>query len=160
MHRHQLSHTHRYGSRLFWFAIGAAVSAYWIKYEETRCGHAARSQHCTRASIRLSGVPCLPDTPFSWIHRDIPNAINNIPPAETWEEHLGPWSEEREFFSAICRQATDEVSRLYFSSIIRLHNNRRARLYHGPKVLLIKLCVSFYHRKQYVPDDRFPSPML
>jgi hypothetical protein len=89
------------------------VSACWIKCEETRCGHAARSQHCTRASIRLSEVPCLPDTPFSWIHRDIPKAINNIPPAETWEEYLGQWSEEKEFFSAICRQATDEVSCLF-----------------------------------------------
>lgn len=86
------------------------MTAWWIKYNQSRRYHPDSSHHCIRSSIPLPALPSTPDTSFSWIRRDILKAINDIPPAEgTFSTH---WNEEAEYLLAFGRQAGDRLAAL------------------------------------------------
>lgn len=108
---------HRGPSRIIWFLIGAASATWWIKGKEARHGQGSWSYgHCVRPSIQpqLQPLPAPPNPDASsWSPRDIPRAINNIPPADSWggqQSQTEPWSEEKERMAALGNQAGDKVS--------------------------------------------------
>lgn len=100
-------HWHRGPSRILWFFIGAASATFWIKRKDMHNeGHFSR---CFRAPIQQPPPASAP----AWSARDIPGAINNIPPAEPVPWALGHQksasSREEERILELTRQAGDAV---------------------------------------------------
>lgn len=137
MHRDPFSsyafhrHWHYRGGphRLIWFLLGAGTATLFIKHREAHKLHQYYG-HCFRAPVTAPAVaetaatPTLtpegPSSPnhansnWSWNPRDIPRAMNNIPPASSsWgypENHIDrQWEEEKKRLLEFGKQAEDTV---------------------------------------------------
>lgn len=114
------SYRHRGPSRILWFLIGAATASLLLKRSDS---HSRTFGHCRRLQYQTpppnSSVPdgTLSDgahfassAPNSWsvtLLRDIPRAINNIPP---WGSEQQPsWQQEKEHLADISRKVADAV---------------------------------------------------
>ncbi|KAJ7733247.1 hypothetical protein DFH07DRAFT_845864 [Mycena maculata] len=113
--------------RAVWFIIGAASATMWMNHKEAhRQTHERYFGHCFRPPVLpmqprppVDGAAPSPtvDEPAQWRPRDIPNAINNIPPAPLpWgypESHRDrQWEEEKLKLQAIGKQAEDVMTKL------------------------------------------------
>jgi len=109
--------------RAVWFIIGAASATLWMSHKEAhrQNTHDRYFGHCFRPPVppmqpRDSPAPT-DDPPAQWRPRDIPTAINNIPPASLpWgypESHRDrQWEEEKIKLQAIGKQAEDVMAKL------------------------------------------------
>jgi hypothetical protein len=136
-------HYHR-PSRAFWFLIGAASAALWIKhrehrYAEGRYGPCIR-QRAIQPATQQQGVPAEPrqsnNAPLpppsavqtSEALHSVSRVINNIPPAEAWgfgeRRQMEKWQEDKEKLMDFTLRATDAV-RIYrcekIFTLINLH---------------------------------------
>jgi hypothetical protein len=114
-------------SRILWFLIGAATANYLLKRTDSDSrifGHCRRLQYQTPPpnSSVPDGAHFAPSAPNTWsvAVRDIPRAINNIPP---WgSEQQQSWQQEKEYLADISRKVADAVrcclSRPKFPSLI------------------------------------------
>lgn len=113
------SYRFRGPSRILWFVIGAATASLLLKRTESHSrtfGHCRRLQHQTplpNSSVpdgTLSDAHFASSAPNSWsvtFLRDIPRAINNIPP---WgSEQQKSWQQEKEHLADISRKVADAV---------------------------------------------------
>lgn len=127
------SYRFRGPSRILWFAIGAATASLLLKRTDSHSrtfGHCRRLQHQT--PLPNSSVPdgtlsddahfasSAPNSKSVTFLRDIPRAINNIPP---WgSEQQQSWQQEKEHLADISRKVADAVwcclSRPKFPSLI------------------------------------------
>ncbi|KAJ6581378.1 hypothetical protein B0H19DRAFT_1114925 [Mycena capillaripes] len=116
-------HSWRGPRRTVWFIIGAASATFWNHHKEAhRQTHERYFGHCFRPPVQSIQRP--PDGQAvsnqeapQWRPRDIPNTINNIPPASLpWgypESHRDrQWEEEKQKIQAIGRQAEDAMAKL------------------------------------------------
>lgn len=127
-HRHW---HYRGGPRRFvWFMLGAGTATLFIMHHEAHKNHQYYG-HCYRAPVRPIAPPSETSAAataaaavstegasnynWSWNGRDIPRAVNNIPPASvsSWgypENHLDrQWEEEKKRLVAFGKQAEDTV---------------------------------------------------
>lgn len=114
------SYRFRGPSRILWFAIGAATASLLLKRTDSHSrtfGHCRRLQHQT--PLPNSSVPdgtlsddahfasSAPNSKSVTFLRDIPRAINNIPP---WgSEQQQSWHQEKEHLADISRKVADAV---------------------------------------------------
>ncbi|KAJ6591696.1 hypothetical protein DFH09DRAFT_1273564 [Mycena vulgaris] len=108
--------------RAIWFILGAASASMWMCRKECHSQtHERYFGHCFRPPIH----PIQPRTPPAepqpdagqWRPRDIPAAVNNIPPSQLpWgypESHRDrQWEEEKLKLQAIGQQAEDVMAKL------------------------------------------------
>ncbi|KAJ7449590.1 hypothetical protein FB451DRAFT_1566921 [Mycena latifolia] len=104
--------------RAVWFIIGAASATVWMTHKEChRHTHERYFGHCFRPPIPPMQTRT-PADPQEWRPRDIPAAINNMPPAPPlpWgypESHRDrQWEEEKRKLQAIGQQAEDVMAKL------------------------------------------------
>jgi len=117
--------------RLLWFLLGAGTASLFIKHHEYHKNHQYYG-HCYRAPVRPVVAPAAESSTaaaagpeggarganWSWNARDIPRAVNNIPPASasSWgypENHLDrQWEEEKKRLAAFGKQAEDTMTQL------------------------------------------------
>ncbi|KAJ7634121.1 hypothetical protein DFH06DRAFT_678938 [Mycena polygramma] len=109
-------HSWRGPRRTVWFLIGAASATFWSHHKEAhRQTHERYFGHCFRPPVPAHR-PADPQ-PEEWRPRDIPSAINNIPPSSLpWgypESHRDrQWEEEKQKIQAMGRQAEDVMAKL------------------------------------------------
>ena len=128
-------YNYRAPSRILWFLIGAATASFLIKRTDSHSrtfGHCKRFQYQTPPpnSSLLGGALSdgAPSVPNSWsvTLRDIPRAINNIPPLGS--EQQQSWQQEKEHLVNISRKVADAVRCFLFcpkcSSLITCLDDR------------------------------------
>ncbi|KAJ6621360.1 hypothetical protein B0H10DRAFT_2018150 [Mycena sp. CBHHK59/15] len=114
--------------RLIWFALGAASATLWITRKEAHCHTNERYfGHCFRPPVQNIQQRPEPQAgtgdASQWRPRDIPSAINNIPPAPSlpWgypEMHRDrQWEEEKIKLQALGKQAEDVMAQLSESTL-------------------------------------------
>ncbi|KAJ7672646.1 hypothetical protein B0H17DRAFT_1141183 [Mycena rosella] len=124
-HAHHNFHSWRGGPRrAIWFILGAATATAWASRNE--CHRQTNERyfgHCFRPPIAPM-QPRAPDGTPEWRPRNIPAAVNNIPPAAAipppaplpWgypESHRDrQWEEEKRKLQAIGQQAEDVMAKL------------------------------------------------
>jgi hypothetical protein len=108
-------------SRILWFVIGAATASLLLKRTDSHSrtfGHCRRLQH--QAPMPNSSVPdttlsddasSAPNSRSVTFLRDIPRAINNIPPWDS--EQQQSWQQEKEHLADISRKVADAVGVVY-----------------------------------------------
>ncbi|KAJ7760445.1 hypothetical protein B0H16DRAFT_1719947 [Mycena metata] len=112
--------------RTVWFLIGAATATWWMHHKDAhRQTHERYFGHCFRPPVHPI-QPRLPDSPPPqpvntepprWRPQDVPNTINNMPPAPLpWgypESHRDrQWEEEKLKLQAIGRQAEEVMTKI------------------------------------------------
>ena len=113
------SYRYRGPSRILWFLIGAATASLLVKRTDSHSrtfGHCRRLQYQTPPpnSSVPDGAPSdgghfASSAPNSWsvTLRDVPRAINNIPP---WgSEQQQSWQQEKEYLADVSRKVADAV---------------------------------------------------
>lgn len=132
-HWHSMGHWHRGPSRLFWFIIGAASTAWWLKYKDIH-HHDRYFGHCFRPPVQAPPPPFVQSTvpsdsnlprgdntlgaeaPHVRRPRNIPEARPPQGPAP-WgfgqQRQAQQWEEEKEHMWALGRQAGDTVRTFY-----------------------------------------------
>ncbi|KAJ7281799.1 hypothetical protein C8J57DRAFT_1173799 [Mycena rebaudengoi] len=108
--------------RLVWFILGATAATMWHTRKEAH-GHTTERYfgHCFRPPVQhrpASDVQPMSGDARQWRPRDIPNTINNIPPAPAlpWgypEMHRDrQWEEEKIKLQAFGKQAEEAMTQL------------------------------------------------
>jgi hypothetical protein len=104
-------YSYRGPSRILWFLIGATTASLLLKrtdFHSRTFGHCRRLQYQTPPpnSSVSDGASSAPNS-WSVTLRDIPKAINNIPP---WgSEQQQSWQQEKEHLADISRKVADAV---------------------------------------------------
>ncbi|KAK7030724.1 hypothetical protein R3P38DRAFT_3188421 [Favolaschia claudopus] len=121
-------HSWRGPRRAVWFLVGAAAATMWHHHREAHHHvHERYFGHCYRPPVQYRpNDPALPNPPeCHWRPRDVPSAINHMPPAPLQAPSPAPlpwgypeshkdyqWEEEKRKMQAIGRQAEDVMTKL------------------------------------------------